>query len=111
MRGKISMSQRTIKVDLLEIDERTDVLRFNFENNPLDVNLNVSTCQNELKKVFVQLLHELLMQDYIILEFNCDEKYKRGMYKEVCEEYIKDLNREIQKTKEIFDKELNTNSI
>ena len=40
------------------------------------------------------------------LVFNCADDYGRQMYIEVCEEYIKDLNRELASSKEIIRKEM-----
>lgn len=99
------MNQKTIEVVLLAVDEDTDLLQFKFEENPLDVNLNSPLCQNELKGVFVRLL-QMLIENDVHIEFNHADDYGRGMYIEVCEEYIKDLNRELASTKEKIHKEI-----
>ena len=39
MSEEISMNRKAIEVVLLAVDEETDLLRFNFEDTPLDVNL------------------------------------------------------------------------
>lgn len=105
MSEEISMNRKAIEVVLLAADEETDLLRFKFEDNPLDVNLNSPVCQNELKAVFVRLL-QMLIENDVYLEFNHADDYGRGMYIEVCEEYIKDLNRELASAKEKIYKEM-----
>lgn len=99
------MNPKIIEVELLAPDDNTDVLRFKFESGEMDVNLNSSTCQNELKRIFLILITIVLDTD-IELKFTYDEGYQRGMYIEVCEAYIKDLNREMQEVKEQIQLEL-----
>ena len=105
MSEKISMNQETIEVVLMAADEEKDLLRFNFKNDPLDVSLNSPLCQNELKAIFVRLL-QLQFEKDVCLKFIPAEGYGRRMYIEVCEEYIKDLNRELALTKEKLLKEI-----
>ena len=94
MSEEISMNRKAIDVILLAADEETDLLRFEFEENPLDVNLNSPLCQNELKAVFVRLL-QMIIENDVYLEFKHADDYGRGLYIEVCEEYVRDLNREL----------------
>ncbi len=105
MSEEISMNRKAIEVVLLAADEETDLLRFKFENNPLDVNLNSPVCQNELKAVFVRLL-QMLIENDVYLEFSHADDYGRGLYIEVCDEYIKDLNRELESAKDKIYKEM-----
>lgn len=105
MSEEISMKQKAIDVVLLAADEETDLLRFEFEDNPLDVNLNSPLCQNELKAVFVCLL-QMIIENDVFLEFKHADDYGRGLYIEVCEEYVKDLNRELASAKEKIRKEM-----
>lgn len=105
MSEEISMNRKTIEVVLLAADEETDLLRFKFEDDPVDVNLNSPLCQNELKAVFVRLL-QLLVENDVFLAFSHAADYGRGLYIEVCEEYIKDLNRELASAKEKMCKEM-----
>ena len=98
MKEKKSMSQKIIEAELLAKDD-VDVLRFFLETDEVDINLNTSNCQAELKLLFSKLLEELLEND-LVIEFKCGDEYTRGMYIEVCEEYIKDLNKELQDVKE-----------
>lgn len=97
MKGKTSMNQEVIKVELLAIDSDTDILRFHVDENDMDVNLNNATCQAEFKKVFSALIQKLIHAD-IELTLIIPEDYSRVMYREVCEEYINDLNRELVDT-------------
>ena len=99
MSEEISMNLKAIEVTLLATDKETDLLRFKFEEKYLDVNLNSPLCQNELKAVFVSLL-QILIESDVRLEFTPSDDYGRKMYVEVCEEYIKDLNRELTTVKE-----------
>lgn len=92
------MNQKIIEVNLRAINNDADILEFEFNEISLQVNLNSSECQKELKTVFVQILKELLTSD-IILNLRYSADYKRKMYIDVCEEYIKDLNKEIENCK------------
>lgn len=101
------MSQRTIDVRLTVVDEE-DVLLFCIdEEHPetYSVNLNSPTGQHELKNVFSGLLQLLFVND-ISLNLIISEGYKKGLYKDVCREYINDLNRELIQVKESMKKEL-----
>jgi len=98
-RGEIFMNQETINVKLLATDVDTDVLRFHIDNDAQDVNLNSATCQNALKNIFSKLLKKLISSN-ISLSFTVSSDYTRVMYKEVCEEFIKDLERELSEVKE-----------
>lgn len=105
MKEGIFMNQETINVTLLAIDENTDVLRFAFDNGALDINLNEADCQNNMKRMFSVLLKTAIYSD-ISLKFHVAPEYSRGMYIEVCEEYIKDLNRELAEVTETIRSEL-----
>lgn len=98
MKEETYMNQKIIEVNLKVINNDTDILEFKFDEISLQVNLNSSECQKELKTVFVQLLKELLTAD-IMLNLKYSENYNRKMYIEVCGEYIKDLNKEIENCK------------
>ncbi len=100
MKEKKSTNQEIVEVRLLD-DEGTDTLLFNFPDNgkSISVNLNSTSGQKDLKKVFETVLKELSSKD-IKLALEIDEHYKKGLYKEVCEEYIADLNKEIKNVRE-----------
>lgn len=99
------MNQKVIEVELKAPDDEKDILVFNLEDDAVSVNLNNDNCQADLKRVFVKLLNQLCKEDFI-LEFKHGQDYNRAMYIEICEEYINDLNRELERTKEFFDAEL-----
>lgn len=105
MREETFMNQEIIKVTLLAPDENTDVLRFSFNDGEIDINLNDAGCQNDMKRMFSVLLKCAIHAD-ITLEFQVAPEYSRGMYIEVCEEYIKDLNRELSEVTETIRAEL-----
>lgn len=90
------MSQE-IKV-LLHEDNEKDILTFLFEEREIGVNLNEVDGQQDLKDVFSTLLH-LLEKQEIGLVLEIDSQYKKGLYIEVCNEYIQDLNRELQQVR------------
>ncbi len=105
MKGEIFMNHEIIKVNLLEADPDTDILRFYVTDEPIDVNLNSSACQGQLKNIFAILLRRLIRSD-IKLELSVNEGYKRVMYIEVCTKYIEDLNRELAEVSEELRREL-----
>lgn len=105
MKEKTSMNQKIIKVILGAPDEKTDALVFEFDEKSMDVNLNEEDCQASLKSIFVYLLQEVINAD-IQLFFSTEEGYNRQFYIEACEEYIKDLNRELNSIKEKLRNEL-----
>lgn len=86
-----------------------DVLIFGLDEEQPEayvVNLNSATSQNELKEVFSKLL-ELLLTEDILLQLSVAPGYSKGLYKDVCKEYIEDLNRELVQVKANMKKELN----
>lgn len=102
------MSQRVIEVKLTTMSD-VDVLIFGLDEERPEaytVNLNSATSQNELKEVFSKLL-ELLLEEDIVLQLSIALGYSKGLYKDVCKEYIEDLNREILQVKSNMKKELN----
>ncbi len=101
------MSQRIIKVKLTVISDE-DVLIFYLEDDKPDeyiVDLNCSSSQSSLKHVFSKLLNILVEED-IKLDLEFDENYKKGLYKDVCTEYINALNHELTQVKESIMQEL-----
>lgn len=99
------MNQETINVTLLAIDENTDILRFAIDGQDVDINLNEVDCQTSMKNMFSILLQKAIHAD-VFLQFEVDLNYTRGMYIEVCEEYIKDLNRELAEVIDTIRREL-----
>lgn len=104
MKEGIFMNQEIIKATLLEQDG-IDILRFEIDKEELDINLNSPECQNSLKRLFTLILEETLYRK-IVIELEVQDGYSRGMYIEVCKEYIKDLNRELGEVTELIKKEI-----
>lgn len=107
MKGKVYMNPKIIKVALTVISD-VDVLIFRLdEENPEGyiVDLNSSSSQSSLKHIFSKLLNILIDED-VKLELEIDKDYKKGLYKDVCMEYIADLNQELTQVKESMLKEL-----
>ena len=59
----------------------------------------------ESKDVFSKLLEELIEFD-INLDLEIQEGYSKGLYKDVCKEYIAELNKELVQVKNSIKKEL-----
>jgi hypothetical protein len=90
------MNPRIIDVLLTTLGEDWDILRFIFEEDYyIDIDLNSATGQSEIKKLFAELLKIAIDVD-IELSFSSEKDFPRGLYKEVCEEYIKDISRELK---------------
>lgn len=101
------MSQETIEVNLTTNESDADVLEFYFEENPIIVNLNSSECQNELKVMFAALLEDVIAADKVLkLTFTVNKDYSRVLYKDVCSEYISELNKEIEEIYKKMKKEI-----
>lgn len=95
MNEKTSMNQEIVNVTLYD-NNGVDTLLFEIpEEEGITVNLNETSGQKDLKNVFERVLKRLSSND-LELKLSIDEKYKKGLYKEVCEEYISDLNNEIR---------------
>ena len=92
------MNQEVIEIILKSTNPDIDLLVFQIDDKEMSVNLNASDCQASLKLIFSELLNKLINVD-IELKLIVDEGYNRQMYIEVCKEYIKDLNRELNECK------------
>lgn len=99
MKGKVFMKQEVIDV-ILDEKEDKDILSFMIdgEDNKYLIDLNDDSSQLKIKEVFSKILEKLIDND-IILNFKCRDGYTKGLYIDVCREYIKDLNEEIRKVK------------
>lgn len=89
-----------IEVRLTVLDNM-DVLVFMLDlENPKKyvINLNDQNSQAQIKEVFAKLLEMLLKMD-LALELKIEDGYSKGLYKDVCSEYISELNKEIAQTK------------
>jgi hypothetical protein len=100
------MNQITINVKLYSNDEsKDDVLAFLFEKENKEIHLNTDSCQVELKEVFSKLLTQSLEND-VILKLIIEDNYNRGLYKDVCTEYIAELQRELNNVRDAIRKEI-----
>ena len=110
MKGKVYMKRvenKIVKVVLTVMGE-TDVLVFLLDENDSEkyvIDLNDSSCQIKIKDVFSQPLEELIEFD-INLDLEIQEGYSKGLYKDVCKEYIAELNKELVQVKNSIKKEL-----
>lgn len=101
------MNRKQINATLYDEND-VDYLCFEISDEcKISVNLNSSESQKELKKVFSNLLSILINNDIDIV-FKKSDDYARHMYIDVCEEYIKDLNRELSSVGRLMRKELNS---
>lgn len=92
------------RIALLTNADEKDVLIFKLKTDCI-VHLRCDTCQNEIKAVFSTLLKELL-EHPIKVELVISPDYENQLLKEVCKEYIDDLNREIENVIERIPKPL-----
>lgn len=100
------MNQKVIKVILRVSSEQQDVLSFVFdENSVADVCLNEADCQSNLKNVFSRILI-MEMEAAVFLQLEIEDGYSKGLYIDVCTEYINDLNREIEAVRAYINNEL-----
>lgn len=97
MNENTSTKSVVINVELLDKDGK-DILHFDLvsESHPqgIDVNLNAEDGQNQLVTVFSCLLQKLLMNK-VVLQLKINSGYGRMLFKDVCTEYIKNLNSEL----------------
>ena len=90
------MNPRIIDVLLTTLEEDKDILRFNIsEETFIDIDLDSSSCQTEIKRLFSEILKISLSED-VEFQFKCEEGFPRELYRDVCEQYIKDIARELK---------------
>ena len=100
------MNQITINVKLYSNESnKDDILAFLFEDETKEIHLNTDSCQFELKGVFSKLLTQSLKNE-VTLNLIVADNYGRVLYKEVCEEYISDLQHELDNIKDTIRKEI-----
>lgn len=83
---------------LLTVMGDSDVLVFNLDTEDPDkyvIDLNDTAGQVKIKEVFSKLL-EMLLNEKLTLRFRIAEGYSKELYKDVCSEYIEELNTEIE---------------
>lgn len=97
MNENTSTKSVVINVELLDKDGK-DILHFDLvsESHPqgIDVDLNAEDGQNQLVTVFSCLLQKLLISK-VVLQLKIEASYTRTLFKDVCTEYIKNLNSEL----------------
>ena len=101
------MNQITLNVKLFAESTDDDILAFLFEDAESRVNLNTDSCQAELKEAFSKLI-KLSLDNDISLNLIIEDGYGRGLYKDVCTEYIAELQRELDSVKEKIRREIAT---
>ena len=105
MKGRISMNQIILEVKLFAENTDDDILSFAFEDDECRVNLNSDSCQGELKEVFSKLV-KLCLQNDVTLKMRIEDGYSRGLYKDVCSEYVTELQRELDRIKDRIRREV-----
>ncbi len=97
---------KTIDVVLYSDSEKQmDILSFQFDDESCKIDLNSEDSQPQLKMVFSKLITESLEND-IVFNLVVGENYDRELYIDVCKEYIQDLQKELNNSKERIRKEL-----
>ena len=77
-----------------------DVFRLSSENgDDFDVRLTDAEDAIALKHMFSEILSSLLRDKEVSVSYEDTEDYKKGMYKEVCKEYVDVLASEIESAK------------
>ena len=100
------MNQITLKVRLFAEGSDNDIMAFCFDDGEGRINLNSDSCQGQIKEVFARLARLCINNDvYLALEI--DEDYSRSLYKDVCLEYIQELQREVDNIKGKIRREIN----
>lgn len=90
------MNQEQFDINVhLEAKGNKDFMIFSIEDEQISLNMNDDSDQKELKNLFSKIL-QLVIEGYKpVLKYVENEDYSKGLYIDVCQEYIKDLNREI----------------
>lgn len=100
------MNQITLNVKLFAEGEDEDILAFCFEEGEGRINLNSDACQAQMKEVFSKLVWLSINND-VELSLVIEKGYARGLYKDVCQEYVRELQREMNNVREKIRKEFN----
>ncbi len=96
MKEGTSMNPRTIKVLLTTLGEDKDILQFCLDKDTyINIDLDSTACQTEIKKLFSEILR-IAVDEEVELEFVSEEGFPRDLYKDVCEQYILDIARELR---------------
>ena len=101
------MNQITLNVRLFAESTDDDILSFQFEDAESRVNLNTDSCQAELKEAFARLIKLSLSND-VKLQLMIEDGYGRGLYRDVCTDYIAELQRELDSVTDKIRREIAT---
>ena len=93
MKGRTSMNQIILNIKLYAENEGDDILSFLFEDGEGKVYLNSDSCQEQMKDVFSRLIK-------VSLKLIIADDYARGLYKDVCKEYVQELQKELDGVKD-----------
>ena len=100
------MNQITLNVKLFAEGEDEDILAFCFAEGDGRINLNSDLCQAQMKEVFSKLVCLCINND-VELSLEIEEGYGRGLYKDVCQESVRELQREMNNVREKIRREFN----
>ena len=106
MKERISMNQIILNVKLYAEGTDDDILSFQFEDEEGKVFLNSDSCQVQMKEIFSKLIKCSLEND-VVLKLVIDEEYGRLLYKDVCSEYVQELQNELNSVKDKIRREIN----
>ncbi len=105
MKGRTSMNPIMLEVRLYAETEDDDILSFMFEDGEEKIYMNSDSCQGQMKEVFSKLITLSLRND-VKLKFVIDDEFGRGLYKDVCAEYVQELQRELDGVKDRIRREI-----
>ena len=86
------------KKALLTEEKGKDVLQLNLVNGTVNIDFN-STDQTSLRNVFYAIINNILQEDFEF-ELDISEGYKKQLYIDIAQEYLKQLNTELKSIKE-----------
>lgn len=98
-----NLAAKEIKA-VLSLEEDCDILTV-FIGKGYRIDLNSDQCQNIIKEMFSEILKELIKAN-VVIHFECAPEYKNTLFIDVCNYYIDDLNKEIERVRANIPKEL-----
>lgn len=100
------MNQIKLNVKLFAEGEDEDILAFCFAEGEGRISLNSDSSQVQMMEVFSKLVYLCINND-VELSLEIEEEYKRSLYKDVCQEYVRELQREMNNVREKIRREFN----
>ena len=100
------MNQIKLNVKLFAEGEDEDILAFCFAEGEGRISLNSASSQVQMMEVFSKLVYLCINND-VELSLEIEEGYKRSLYKDVCQEYVRELQREMNNVREKIRREFN----